>query len=307
MANTTFNGTVRSENGFKTIDKASGTGAITDGLVINADGNIYNDAGGHIQYAAATGYGPADLIVGKGGSQYGTVDPYAESSTQLFPLGSRLLYGNTVYRYGKMGAAAVTAGKCVTHAASIAHHFDLTPTAGVAAGETAISVETAGTDITLNQYANGYLYVNDAAGEGQMLRIKSNPAHDHSADPSIVITCYDDLATAITTSSRITLIPDPNSALIGQAATTTGATMGVTIVDMTAAYYGWFAVSGPATVLTSGTLVVGNHAVPLGAVGAVGPAAGDVIQVIGVVMIVNVTTDYSLINLTGIIQVKYKN
>ena len=301
MANTTFNGPVRSENGFKTIDKASGTGAITDGLVINADGNIYNDAGGHIQYAAATGYGPADLIVGKGGSQYGTVDPYAESSTQLFPLGSRLLYGNTVYRYGKMGAAAVTAGKCVTHAASIAHHFDLTPTAGVAAGETAISVETAGTDITLNQYANGYLYVNDAAGEGQMLRIKSNPAHDHSADPSIVITCYDDLATAITTSSRITLIPDPNSALIGQAATTTGATMGVTIVDMTAAYYGWFAVSGPATVLTSGTLVVGNHAVPLGAVGAVGPAAGDVIQVIGVVMIVNVTTDYSLINLTGII------
>ena len=301
MANSTFNGPVRSENGFKTIDVTAATGAVTDGLVINSDGNIYNDAGGHIQYAAATGYGPADIIVGKGGSQYGTVDPYTESSTQLFPLGSRLFYGNTVYRYGKMGSGAVTAGKCVTHAASIAHHFDLTPTAGVAAGETAISLETAGTDLTLNQYAGGYLYVNDAAGEGQMLRIKSNPAHDHSADPSVIITCYDDLATAITTSSRVTLIADPNSALIGQAATTTGATMGVTVMDMTAAYYGWFAVSGPATVLTSGTLVVGNHAVPLGAVGAVGPAAGDVIQVIGVVMIVNVTTDYSLINLTGII------
>lgn len=301
MANTTFNGAVRSKNGFKTIDVTAATGAITDGLVINSDGNIYNDAGGHIQYAAATGYGPADIIIGKGGSQYGTVDPYAESSTQLFPLGSRLFYGNTVYRYGKMGSGAVTAGKCVTHAASIAHHFDLTPTAGVAAGETAISVETAGTDITLNQYAGGYLYINDAAGEGQMLRIESNPAHDHSADPSIIITCYDDLATAITTSSRVTLIADPNSALIGQAATTTGATMGVTVMNMTAAYYGWFAVSGPATVLTSGTLVVGNHAVPLGAAGAVGPAAGDVIQVIGVVMIVNVTTDYSLINLTGIV------
>ena len=301
MANTTFNGAVRSKNGFKTIDVTAATGAITDGLVINSDGNIYNDAGGHIQYAAATGYGPADIIIGKGGSQYGTVDPYAESSTQLFPLGSRLFYGNTVYRYGKMGSGAVTAGKCVTHAASIAHHFDLTPTAGVAAGETAISVETAGTDITLNQYAGGYLYINDAAGEGQMLRIESNPAHDHSADPSIIITCYDDLATAITTSSRVTLIADPSSALIGQAATTTGATMGVTVVDIAATHYGWFAVSGPATVLTSGTLVVGNHAVPLGAVGAVGPAAGDVIQVIGVVMIVNVTTDYSLINLTGII------
>jgi len=301
MANSTFSGPVRSENGFKTIDVATSTGAITDGLVINADGNIFTDDGGHVQYAAATGYGPADFIVGKGGSQYNTVDPFTSGLSELFPLGSRLLYGNTVFAYGRLAATAVTAGKCVTHAASIAHHFDLTPTAGVAAGETAISVETAGTDITLNQYANGYLYVNDAAGEGQMLRIKSNPAHDHSSDPSIVITCYDDLATAITTSSRITLIPDPRSGQIVQAATTTGATLGVTVVDMAASAYGWFAVSGPQAVLTSGTLVVGNHAVPLGAAGAVGPAAGDVIQVIGTVMIVNVTTDYSLINLTGII------
>jgi len=301
MANSTFSGPVRSEGGFKTIDTNATSGVETDGLVINSDGNIFTDAGGHTQYVAATGYGPADLIVGKGGSQYGTVDPFTSGLTELFPLGSRLLYGNTVYAYGRLAATAVTAGKCVTHAASIAHHFDLTPTAGVAAGETAISVETAGTDITLNQYANGYLYVNDAAGEGQMLRIKSNPAHDHSADPSIVITCYDDLATAITTSSRITLIPDPRSGQIVQAATTTGATLGVTVVDMAASAYGWFSVSGPATVLTSGTLVVGNHAVPLGAAGAVGPAAGDVIQVIGTVMIVNVTTDYSLINLTGII------
>jgi hypothetical protein len=301
MANSTFTGSVRSENGFKTIDVAASTGAITDGLVINADGNIFTDDGGHVQYAAATGYGPADFIVGKGGSQYGTVDPFTSGLTKLFPLGSRLLYGNTVYAYGRLAAVAVTAGKCVTHAAKITHHFDLTPTAGVAAGETAISVETAGTDITLNQYAGGYLYVNDAAGEGQMLRIESNPAHDHSADPSIIITCYDDLATAITTSSRITLIPDPRSGQIVQAATTTGATLGVTVVDMAASAYGWFAVSGPQAVLTSGTLVVGNHAVPLGAAGAVGPAAGDVIQVIGTVMIVNVTTDYSLINLTGII------
>jgi hypothetical protein len=274
---------------------------ITFGDGIDITGSIKTTAGSHMQYTEAAGYAASDFLVGKGSSSYGTVDPFTSGASQLFPLGSKLLYGNTTYRYCKMGSGAVTAGKCVTHAASIAHHFDLTPTAGVAAGETAISVETAGTDITLNQYAGGYLYINDAAGEGQMLRIESNPAHDHSADPSIVITCYDDLATAITTSSRVTLIPDPRSGQIVQAATTTGATLGVTVVDMAASAYGWFAVSGPQAVLTSGTLVVGNHAVPLGAAGAVGPAAGDVIQVIGTVMIVNVTTDYSLINLTGIV------
>ena len=275
--------------------------SITFGDGIDITGSIITSAGGHMKYTAATGYAASDFLVGKGSSSYGTVDPFTAGASQLFPLGSKLLYGNTTYRYGKLGGTAVTAGKCVTHAASIAHHFDLTPTAGVAAGETAISVETAGTDITLNQYAGGYMYINDAAGEGQMLRINSNPAHDHSADASIIITAYDDLATAITTSSRVTLIADPNSALIVQAATTTGATMGVTVVDMTSSQYGWFAVSGPQAVLTSGTLVVGNHAVPLGAAGAVGPAAGDVIQVIGTVMIVNVTTDYSLINLYGIV------
>jgi len=313
MANTTFKGTVRAEGGLQQITTNTSTGAETTNLAVDSSGNLTTTGdvtiddqllvkdGGHLKYTEAAGFAASDFIVGKGGSLVATVDPFTSGASQLFPLGSRLLYGNTVYRYGKMGAGALTAGKCVTHAASIAHHFDLTPTAGVAAGETAISVETAGTDITLNQYAGGYLYVNDAAGEGQMLRIRSNPAHDHSDDASIIITTYDDLATAITTSSRVTLIADPLSALIGQAATTTGATMGVTVVDMAATHYGWFAVSGPATVLTSGTLVVGNHAVPLGAVGAVGPAAGDVIQVIGTVMIVNVTTDYSLINLYGII------
>ena len=83
MGNSTFNGPVRSENGFKTIDVATATGTITDGLVINSDGNIFTDAGEHIQYAAATGYGPADFIVGKGGSQYGTVDPFTRQSIAL--------------------------------------------------------------------------------------------------------------------------------------------------------------------------------------------------------------------------------
>ena len=93
MANSTFSGPVRSENGFKTIDVNSTTGAVTDGLVINKDGNIYTNDGGHIQYAAATGYGPADLIVGKGGSQYGTVNPYAESSTHHLPISNHLRIG----------------------------------------------------------------------------------------------------------------------------------------------------------------------------------------------------------------------
>ena len=298
MANTTFNGPVRSENGFKTIDVNSSTGAITDGLVINKDGNIYTDDGGHIQYAAATGYGPSDLIIGKGGSQYGTADPYAESSTALFPLGSKMIYGNNVYRYVGIGGSAVTAGKLLQQPAVVSDHANMTATAAVAAGETAISVETGGTDITLNQYAGGYLWVNDVNGEGQMLRVKSNPAHDHSDDPSIVITCYDALVTALTTSSQLTLLADPSNDLIVAPATETGALMGATVIDMTADYFGWAVISGPAALLTVGTLVVGNAAVRSGGTaGGVAPATDNVLMEVGDVMAVSANTEYSLINM----------
>ena len=40
MANTTFNGPVRSENGFEQISIASGTGAVTTNLDIDSSGNI---------------------------------------------------------------------------------------------------------------------------------------------------------------------------------------------------------------------------------------------------------------------------
>ena len=298
MANSTFNGPVRSENGFKTIDINSTTGAVTDGLVINADGNIFTDDGGHIQYVAAAGFGPADLIVGKGGSQYATANPYAESATQLFPLGSKLIYGNNTYRYVGIGGTAVTAGKLLQQPAVVSDHANMSATAAVAAGETAISVETGGTDITLNQYANGYLWVNDVAGEGQMLRVKSNPAHDHSADPSIVITCYDALATALTTNSQLTLLADPSNDLIVAPATETGALMGATVIDLTADYFGWAVISGPAALLTVGTLVVGNAAVRSGGTaGGVAPATDNVLMEVGDVMAVSANTEYSLINM----------
>ena len=298
MANSTFNGPVRSENGFKTIDINSSTGAVTDGLVINADGNIFTDDGGHIQYVAASGFGPADLIVGKGGSQYATANPYAESATQLFPLGSKLIYGNNTYRYVGIGGTAVTAGKLLQQPAVVSDHANMSATAAVAAGETAISVETGGTDITLNQYANGYLWVNDVAGEGQMLRVKSNPAHDHSADPSIVITCYDALATALTTNSQLTLLADPSNDLIVAPAAETGALMGATVIDLTADYFGWAVMSGPAALLTVGTLVVGNAAVRSGGTaGGVAPATDNVLMEVGDVMAVSANTEYSLINM----------
>ena len=316
MANTTFNGPVRSENGFEVITIDSSTGAVTTVVDFDSTGNaqingsvdIDNDLtvddqllvkdGSHLKYTSTTGFGPADLIVGKGGSLIATANPYAEDTTAAFDLGAKLIYGNNVYRYVGIGGSAVTAGKLLQQPAVVSDHANMSATAVVAVGETAISVETGGTDITLNQYANGYLWVNDVNGEGQMLRVKSNPAHDHSADPSIVITCYDALATALTTNSQLTLLADPSNDLIVAPATETGALMGATVRDMAANKFGWAVIKGPAALLTVGTVVAGNAAVRSGGTaGGVAPATDNVLMEVGDVMAVSANTEYSLINL----------
>tara|TARA_R100000458_G_C8248405_1_gene225822 strand:+ start:173 stop:1084 length:912 start_codon:yes stop_codon:yes gene_type:complete len=299
MANTTFNGTVRSESGLKVVSKNSTTGAYTDKMTFDSSGRLITTTGSHLKYTAVTGYGPADLIVGKGGSSAATADPFSESSTALFPLGTKLVYNDRTFVYGGVGGTAITAGKLVQHVTEVAHHTNMTATAAVDAGETAISVETNGTDLTANQYAEGYLFVNDANGEGQCLRVKSHPAHDHSSDPSVVITCYDDLATALTTSSELTLMPNAYDNLVVAPTTHTGACVGATTIDMTADYYGWFQTKGPAALLTDGTLVLTAPAVrsdgTAGAVEVLDSDADAESQVIGQVMCVSADTEYSLI------------
>ena len=299
MANSTFSGTVRSESGLKVVSKNSTTGAYTDKMTFDSSGRMITTTGSHLKYTAATGYGPADLIIGKGGSSAATADPFSESSTQLFPLGTKLIYNDREFVYGECGGTAITAGKLVQHVTEVAHHTDMTATAAVDAGETAISVETNGTDLTLNQYAEGYLFVNDVNGEGQCLKVKSHPAHDHSDDPSVIITCYDDLATALTTSSQLTLMPNPYSAVVVAPTTHTGACVGATTIDMTASYYGWFQTHGPAALLTSGTLVLTSPCVRSDTTaGAVEPLDADVeveSQAIGQVMCVSADSEYSLV------------
>jgi len=225
--------------------------------------------------------GAGSLSVGRHyhslGTDYTSANPYAESATQLFPLGSRLDWGDRAFVYVQMDGA-VTAGKLIQQTANIvANHSQCTATGATAAGEYLISIETQGdTDLTADLYAGGYLIVNDVNGEGQSLRIASHPAHDHSADPSVVITCFDPLVTALTTSSQLTLTKNPWKDVIVAPTAETGALVGATNIDMTDDYYGWLQVRGPKAMLAGETMVLGHKICRSDAdAGAVMPDNGD--------------------------------
>jgi hypothetical protein len=66
--------------------------------------------------------------------------------------------------------------------------MDVAATAAQSAGDTTISIEVPTTDLTKDQYKDGYLYFNDGPAEGEIYRIKSHPAHDASDDNTVIIT-----------------------------------------------------------------------------------------------------------------------
>ena len=241
------------------------------------------------------------------GYNFADADVYTESATQLFPLGTKLDLGDRVFRYAQMGGA-VTAGKVLQQKANIiAHHSQMTGTAAISADSDAattdISVETQGdTDITANQYKDGYLWVNDADGEGQSWRVKSHPAHDHSSDASIVITVYGGVATALATGSELGICQNVyKDVIVSPGGAATGCVVGITNVHMQNDYYGWIQVRGPKAVLAGETLVLGMSVMASDAdAGAAMPDNSDDLEKeLGSVMAGTVVdAEYGLIYLT---------
>ena len=241
--------------------------------------------------------GATKIIVGKNGDATGTTaNPYEESATKLYEFGTMLYDGDRVYRYIGMGGTGVTAGKCLQHRAlHHADHRNIAVQADTAAAATAIPVTLGATAAAKDLYAGGYININDGAGEGQMFRIKGNAAADASA--TLTLNLFDKVSTALAAAtSKADLITNVYDNLIVAPAAETGAVVGVTVIDMTADYYGWAQVGGPCAVLQVGTVVLGNNAVRSGGTpGGVAPATDDLLTDLGEVMVVNDSGDYCVL------------
>ena len=205
---------------------------------------------------------------------YGTIygDPGDEKvtgTTKLHAFGTRMMVdGDRIFKYGGISsAAAVGAGKIVQAAVPHAgHDMDLVIPTAVAVGDKSITVTTTATDVAKDFYADGYVYINDGAGEGHMYKIRSNAALDYSDSAALTLNLYDGdtCAEAIDTSALAGVFQNPYSNQVVSTAgahnARTGVITGVCATEMTASYYGWFQTWGPAAVLIStSATIVGKH------------------------------------------------
>jgi hypothetical protein len=160
----------------------------------------------------------------------------------------------------KNGAVALTAGVLVQDAAIVANHQNIAVTAYQAYSANGnvpakVTVTLGATAATANQYAGGFLVVNDNNGEGHTLRIASHPAADASA--SLAITLEEGSSVAITSASEVCLLPAHGKDVVIQPTTVTGAQVGVTLNAIAASAYGFVVSRGIVSCLAQGAIGVG--------------------------------------------------
>jgi hypothetical protein len=222
----------------------------------------------------------------------GTWNVLEFGTTQLCPLGTRMVTRDgRAFRYAKAGASALVVGNVIQAPAQVTTHDQLTPAAAAIGATTLVPTLDATNAVVANQYAEGWAVIDTTPGLGYAYPIASHPAAEASAAVTLTLHADAKVQVALTTSSRITLVPNPYKGVIQSPVTTlTGAVVGVAVSAIAADNYGWLQTEGPGAVLIAGTPGVGLAVVvPATAAGAVVvDGAASATKVIGTMMVTGV-------------------
>lgn len=243
-------------------------------------------------------------------------DEKETSTTKQYAFGTPMvLKDGRLFRYARAGSVAVVPGKLYDGPSATADHgcgtADNLVVNAMAADSTNIKVRAGGTTaIGTDAFVDGILAVRDDAGEGRMYTIKSNNSAAAGSANIVTVELFEKVRVAgsaetTTVSLRKNLY---DSVLLKTADTVSvNAIAGVPAASCAASAYFWIQRSGPCPILTDGTVIIGRPVVAASAnqAGGVTPAPSDTstitnagrIDIIGDVIVVSASTEYSLINL----------
>ncbi len=226
------------------------------------------------------------------------------TTQQKFPIGS-LLWNPTddfKARYTEFGGTIAASSLAQAEAPDAAHDDLNSNGTGVGAsqaiGATLISFSDTIT-LVLNEYAQGHMLMETGTGGGYKYPIKS---HDAPADNSLFVLEDPGLAVAIS-GAIVTLVKSRYKEVIINPTDSTADVIGASLGVGADGSFGWVQTRGVASVLTDGTVVIGDHVrASDGTAGAVEAldrdgTAEDEVEV-GRCVNVGPTAEFSLIYLT---------
>ena len=181
---------------------------------------------------------------------------YSTSASKKERLGTlRTTDDGRRFRYALNGTTALTTGIAVSMVSVTAEHIERTIVTAPAIGDTEVYVTVDTTAVAADSYADGYFQVNVGAGAGQSYLIDSNTYC--AASGITLVTLKDHIRVAPTTSSEVSLIPNPWYGVDVMTVEETGPG-GITVCAVPANHYYWSQTGGFGCVHVKGTDVIGS-------------------------------------------------
>jgi hypothetical protein len=229
-------------------------------------------------------------------------DQYEHTSDKKHPFGTVMKFiDGREFVYAQAGGTALNVGRLQQQAVKVSGHEVDMVTGAASVGATAITVTPITNNVTANQYQEGFLIVNDEAGEGYHYKIKSHPAITASSSGVITLEEGSAIRVALTSSSQTGLRKHICDEVVVAPTTETGVLVGVAVREVTENYYCWLQVKGTCAVLTNSTVVVGEPVTrgqtAAGSVDAYNEDGSTNLMPIGEVETVGGDGEFSLINL----------
>ncbi|MCK5601951.1 hypothetical protein KAR91_08785 [Candidatus Pacearchaeota archaeon] len=246
-------------------------------------------------------YGVDGNIISGGMLGNTTPNPYAESADQLATIGSKLrLKDGREFMYCQDGGAGIGVALMGQAEAATDKWYDQLQTGhGWTAGDTSNTclITTAATPV-INEWAQGWMFVNKGTGLGYNYRILTNTSHA----TIVTVTIEDPVVEDIPAASELTFIKSNfKDTIVVATGGLTAIAIGVPLIPITASYYYWSQIKGPAplTVDTGETITIGmpvTHPATCAVAGACGPCV-TLENRYGNVMRVGAEDEIALVNL----------
>ena len=226
---------------------------------------------------------------------------YEESSTKKARLGAvRRLNDGREFVYVQQAATIGSGLLCQAVVADVANlgNLAVTANANVGAREIAFTLGATNAANTQNEFEEGWIHVSTVNGSNwTAYKIKQHAAIAANANGTLYL--YDKIRANLTTSSKVTVTKNKcKKVIVSPASTPTGTLVGVTVMPMTANYYGWIQKTGEGAVAVNGTVNSGDGLIPGDVAGyAVAAGANDLVPLIGYCMVNNADNGAALVDL----------
>lgn len=231
------------------------------------------------------------------------IDIRSWGTIQVHPLGTLgMLRDGRLFRYCQSGGADLVPGNLIQKAAVTTAHLANTPPA-VAIGATSFTYAPGAATGAANLYAEGYLNVDTAPGNGYAYNVSGHAAIGSSTAFTLNLDPDDPIVVALTTSSRVGLHTHLYKNVIATPTTAiTGPVVGGSVSAIPTTQYGWIQTRGPFSALIDGTPAVTSQLLSgvttAGAVRVWDATGAITANPVGVMMQIGVDTKNNMIFLT---------